>query len=286
MSKAYISGNDYNSAPLSDAGSYEITAHAKKKLPFIFHTDIFNNKRRCTYTHWHEDVELLFCIDGEASVLLNSSLIKMEKGSLIVINSGTLHTISTKSNCIYHCLLIAYSFLEQMGMCTDENEFCNLIKDKKAEEFFCRFFTEFDNKIPGYEVALKGEILIFMSYLFRNYLKTDNIEKPCRIMLEAVKYVKKNYHKKIILDDVSRAIGMSKYHFSRKFNKYIGCNFSQYLQQVRCYEAQRLIMETSLTLMEISLLCGFEDISYFSKVYKKTIGVLPSKTSLLKNHLK
>ena len=75
-------------------------------------------------------------------------------------------------------------------------------------------------------------------------------------MLEAVKYVKRTTIK-IILDDVSRAIGISKYHFSRKFHKYIGCNFSQYLQQVRCYEA-KLIMETNLTLMEISSLCGLK----------------------------
>ena len=72
------------------------------------------------------------------------------------------------------------------------------------------------------------------------------------------------------------AVGLSKYHLTRKFKTATGITPVEYLTIIRCQNAQRLLMKNIYTVSEVAELCGFESPSYFSKIFKKTIGLCPS----------
>ena len=79
------------------------------------------------------------------------------------------------------------------------------------------------------------------------------------------------------LETISEAAGISKYHFARKFKSITGCSPMEYVNLQRCELAKILLAEKSYTIKQIAQLTGFENPSYFSKVFVETTGVLPSK---------
>jgi len=96
-------------------------------------------------------------------------------------------------------------------------------------------------------------------------------------LLKAQRYIWDNYTKKISLKEISKASGLSAPYFSSIFNEEMGENLSNYLNRLRVEKAAAMLTETGKSLNEIAESCGFEDQSWFSKVFKNFTGVSPGK---------
>lgn len=101
--------------------------------------------------------------------------------------------------------------------------------------------------------------------------------KHVDVMYRAVNYVRKNYEKKITLEETASMVFLSPAYFSRVFKEEMGETFNYYVNKVRVEEAKKLLLNEKIPLVEISSLVGFEGQSYFSKVFKKITGVTPGK---------
>ncbi|MGE4282364.1 MAG: PocR ligand-binding domain-containing protein [Clostridia bacterium] len=101
--------------------------------------------------------------------------------------------------------------------------------------------------------------------------------KHVDVIFKAIDFVKHNYMKKISLEDVAGHVHLSASYFSKTFKEEMRCNFNTYLNQVRIEMSKKLLADNSLSLLDVSNLVGFEDLSYFSKVFKKIAGVTPGK---------
>ena len=96
-------------------------------------------------------------------------------------------------------------------------------------------------------------------------------------LLKAQRYIWDNYTKKISLKEISKASGLSAPYFSSIFNEEMGENLSNYLNRLRVEKAAAMLTGTGKPLNEIAEQCGFEDQSWFSKVFKNITGVSPGK---------
>ncbi|NLU36327.1 MAG: helix-turn-helix transcriptional regulator [Clostridiales bacterium] len=76
---------------------------------------------------------------------------------------------------------------------------------------------------------------------------------------------------------MAEKIYISPYYLSHLFKEELGITFLEYLTRIRMEEAKKLLMDRSLTILDISLRIGYDDPGYFSKVFKKKIGVSPSQ---------
>jgi len=101
--------------------------------------------------------------------------------------------------------------------------------------------------------------------------------KHADIIYKAIEYVNKNYMKKISLEDVASYVHLSPTYFSKLFKDETQYNFNTYLNNVRIEMGKKLLLDESIPIVDISNLIGFEDQSYFSKVFKKITGVTPGK---------
>lgn len=97
------------------------------------------------------------------------------------------------------------------------------------------------------------------------------------VIYKAIDYIKHNYMKKVSLEDVASHVFLSASYFSKVFNDGMGYSFSNYLNKVRIDAAKGLLKDKSLPLVEVSNLVGYEDQSYFSKVFKKITGMTPGR---------
>jgi YesN/AraC family two-component response regulator len=101
--------------------------------------------------------------------------------------------------------------------------------------------------------------------------------KHVDVIFKALDYIRKNYMNKISLQDVAEAANISPSYFSKVFKDEMRCNFNVYLNQYRVEVAKKLLMDISIPLVNVAFLTGFEDQSYFSKVFKKITGMSPGK---------
>ncbi|RKX75858.1 MAG: hypothetical protein DRP87_13520 [Spirochaetes bacterium] len=101
--------------------------------------------------------------------------------------------------------------------------------------------------------------------------------KHVDVLHKALDYIKKNYMKKISLSDVAENAHISPSYFSKVFKDEMRCNFNTYLNRVRVNMSKKLLLDPELSLVEVAMRSGFEDQSYFTKVFKKITGLSPGK---------
>ncbi len=95
-------------------------------------------------------------------------------------------------------------------------------------------------------------------------------------LVAAVELMEANLEEPINQKELADYIGLSKRQLERLFNKYLECNPSRYYLQLRLQRAQQLLRQSSLSILEVSSVCGFVSTSHFSKSYKDLYGYSPS----------
>lgn len=93
------------------------------------------------------------------------------------------------------------------------------------------------------------------------------------IVNNAIKYIEKNYAKKITLSEVAEKTYVSQWHLSRLLNQIACQNFSEILNNIRICEAKKLLTDPSLRIGDIAEKVGYIDLAHFSRVFKKRIGI-------------
>ncbi|MFV0529756.1 MAG: helix-turn-helix domain-containing protein [Lachnospiraceae bacterium] len=97
------------------------------------------------------------------------------------------------------------------------------------------------------------------------------------LISQAITYINQNFQKDISLDDVSRHVDISPYYFSKLFKEEAGENFIEYLTATRMSHAKQLLQNPARSIKEVCLLSGYSDPNYFSRIFKKCIGITPSE---------
>lgn len=134
------------------------------------------------------------------------------------------------------------------------------------------------NEIHGFRTV--EELAYWLSKIMARF--TDLVfnlanVKHVDVIYKAIDYIKRNYMKKITLEDVASYVYLSPSYFSKVFKEEMKVNFNAYLNYIRIEMSKKLLLDDSIVLVDLSNLVGFEDQSYFSKVFKKVTGVSPGK---------
>ena len=132
---------------------------------------------------------------------------------------------------------------------------------------------------PQQEALMTGYLYLFMAQLMKE--ARDTMPNPgsssSQYVLAAIKYIQFNYSHDISVDDIAKAVGVSRSHLYRVFMANVGQSPIDYLTGYRISEACSLLKNAHLSIAEIAVSVGFFDQFYFSRVFKKVKGVPPSK---------
>ena len=126
--------------------------------------------------------------------------------------------------------------------------------------------------IEELSVWVTGIMHRFIDYTF-DFSRIKHIDA----VYKAMEYVRANYDKKLTLDEIARSAYLSKAYLSSIFKEETGESLSGYINRVRIEKSKILLMNKDVSLIDIANLCGFEDQSYFTRVFKKMVGVSPKK---------
>lgn len=245
--------------------------------------------------HWHDDAEIIYIKKGRGIVSVDLHDITVNAGDIVFILPGRLHSIRSFPNVRmeYENIIFDMEFLssrlpERMyseyftPLLSGELDFPDLISPDTCKKYAdaAHFLDMADDccrdRLPAYEIAVKGYLFCFFSALFSNCKPAvskvnDNVEK-----LKAVlRHVEKNYADTITIDEMASLCCFSSSHFMRFFKQTMGMPFTAYLNDYRLTLAAKALIETHRAVLDIAEGCGFENLSYFNRVFKKKYGVTP-----------
>jgi len=101
--------------------------------------------------------------------------------------------------------------------------------------------------------------------------------KNSELVKRAILFISKNFASPLTLETVANEVHLNPAYFSTMFKQSTGSSFKEYLNMVRIEESKRLLLNTDYALIDIAIATGFEDQSYFSKVFKKFTGLTPKQ---------
>lgn len=264
---------------IADSMIYEPHILSDPMLPFIFHTD----ERRSGiqfHPNWHTNLEVLFCLSGRGTVKVETVEYAFEAGEVFVINSNMLHSIYTDTAITYDCLILDRDFCSSNGVPTDNILFREKIRDPRLAEQFGAVKQAYAHEGICRAARLRAAVLELLILLRENYTVCEHTDMPdTRLKTERIKramvYIRCNMSRPLTLEEIAKEAGISKYYFTREFRHIAGQTLFEYINVVRCKEAKRLISE-GMTVSAAAQVCGFDNLSYFTRTYKKCIGDLPA----------
>ncbi|AJA48343.1 Two-component response regulator [Clostridium pasteurianum DSM 525 = ATCC 6013] len=125
-------------------------------------------------------------------------------------------------------------------------------------------------------------ILILEKTIEEDSIKINNKSEKGKVYINktlepAIKYIQENYREEIGLEKMACITNLSVYYFSRLFKREMGVNFINYVNNFKMQKAKKMLKDTDLPIVDIAADLGYYECGYFTKVFKKIIGITPSK---------
>ncbi|MEV5027473.1 response regulator transcription factor [Paenibacillus sp. LPE1-1-1.1] len=110
----------------------------------------------------------------------------------------------------------------------------------------------------------------------------DKIESVSRtksrlVILEVQHYIDQHYMEPISLETVAHHFYVSKEHLSRAYKTIVGENMTEYIIRKRMERAKQLLVHTAISIKKVAQICGYSEIAYFHRVFKKYFGITPGE---------
>lgn len=231
-------------------------------------------KQENIYRKYGADINQVFIVtNGRGCLTVENTEYEIEKGDMFFIKKDVPHYYGGNDDFTTSYLGFDGRMSENVFTYFDVNN-AGVYKNKNFNTVLAQleeFYENFDN-ITEYAI-LSAYTYKFVSLFFSEALK--NIQTP----IEAVKrYIESNYYKSIALMDILEFYPYSKATLCRKFAEEYGIGIFEAITKIRLEHAKIMLRSNpSIKLKKVAESCGFNDVSYFCKVYKKAFGESPKK---------
>lgn len=247
--------------------------------------------------HWHEEFELTWVKKGSCSYMIGLKPCFVQEGDILFLPSGILHGIPEvrvrefkTDSFVFHPEI----FGDRRDICqvkyispveSGKIHFPTVISGKEAaaeklREVFAELSESFERKQKGYEMEIK-ELLFKIMLLFYRFVPYQREEADSEEITEKLKavlqYVKEHYRQQITVAQLAQICHFSEYYFMRFFKQYMGVTCVEYLNQYRMEIAAGRLAGSSRSVTEIAMDTGFNNVSYFNRVFRRSFGMTPKE---------
>ena len=248
---------------------------------------------------YHDYYELFVCLNGKARVVSPDGEHLLSERNFIITPPNVAHShnpdksfLSSVSICFSAKGLKDKLICNKVGLIDDEemgilsiliNEYINNyeFQDKYEQPYVKN--VKLKNEY-AYPQIFKCALEILLVLITRSFLeesaepKVDILKESEEDKNEIIQYIKEHYKDKIVLEDIAKKFGYSVGHLCRKFKEETGDSIVNYIIKYRISTAMRLLFEhRELSIEEVALEVGFNDVQYFTKIFKKYVGMTPGQ---------
>lgn len=280
----------------TDQQGRELVEHGTILFPVACYHD--NISQAYVPWHWHDELEILVVESGTARVSVNGTdhLVKQDEG--FFVNAGVLHGVWPEGtevcflrSVVFHPRLVGGSvdsiiwqkYLEPLlsDPCRSCVHFANVqewerIASKAIQEAWQICVSE----VEGFEFEVREQLSRLIFLLAKNCPAAEkkpsgkNLQDGERIKI-MLQYIQEHYGGELTLTKIAESASISENECLRCFRRMIGNTPIQYIKQLRIQRAAELMVSTNRKISDIGAECGFQEMSYFAKVFRELNGCTP-----------
>lgn len=241
--------------------------------------------------HWHREMEILYILNGHATVTMDGKEHSLNPLDLIVLDFSKIHEVvyqmpQTMGICIHISRAMLQRYLPETELVGIQCS-CEWILPKQRERYvkLCQYLKEltvlYMNQEKSYRLRSTALILNILAELLEDFsypvtkeaseLQVNNMGR----MEQICDYVEHHYKEEISLQEAADELGLNKEYFCRFFKKNMGTSFICYVNQVRLNYIYQDILHTDLRIQEVMERHGFWNEKLFYRMFKERYGCTP-----------
>ena len=272
--------------------------HETAERPFsIHHTYVGGENTNALYLHCHPQAEFFYMEEGEVTFVVEDRTFLLRGGEAVFIPPGLSHNADKEPGmaCRYSALVFSlewlFGYLGGKGNLYEaflmKNRY-ECIRVFRPEEDSCEgmlarlsgFRNYMDLPIQSYEMRLLGELMISMQDIYNavsdGMCYDERVDASREGVRRGIDYIQLHYDKGIALSELVECSGYSESHFCHRFKAVTGYTPFAYLNRIRISKAAERLVVSDDKITEIAVDCGFDNISYFNRVFRREMGMSPS----------
>jgi AraC-like DNA-binding protein/mannose-6-phosphate isomerase-like protein (cupin superfamily) len=249
--------------------------------------------------HKHNYIEFNYVYKGKLTEVIHNKKIELQEGEIIFLNKDITHAIeeSSEDDIIINFIIRPEFFDFILNLSESDNIIFNFLlkslylnKNSKGEYLYFKVSNENNIQeilekiiIEIYEPTMMSSttIKLLVGLLIVELIKKpNNIEVYSEdnydnlIIIEVLKYIDNNYSTATLFE-ISAIVNQPHYKISKLVKKHTNMTFKELLQEKRLNKAKQLLNETDISIVEIISLVGYENLTYFYKIFKEKYGYTP-----------
>ena len=264
--------------------------HGTRDFPYACYHVTDKHPRYNMIHHWHNECELVLVRSGSLILTIDGKERFLSEGDCTFIVGGSMHG-GIPDNCVYDCLVFDLAALLRCSkLCISaiqpilnhEKSLPSVFpKDSETSGYMTEIIDAMLAQEPSYEFFVQGKMLCMLGGIVKSNACAEEKEFPTADIRKIHKFkkvlsfIEQHYREQITLDQMAQQCGMNRNYFCRAFKEYTKKTPIEYLNYYRIESACEQISGTEDKLVEISKNCGFNDYSYFIKVFKSQKGATP-----------
>ncbi len=274
---------------------YEKKSHVSPQFPYNTYLCSIPLDFTLVPAHWHNDVELIVIKKGTGTISVDMEPQTVSAGDIILVRPGQIHSISQHDNDAmeYENILFRPDLLYSQNTDLRTLEYFDLYfnpeydlpwhidhsnsSHKELAECINAIDTLCSERPRYYELSVKAYLFQFFYLLFSGQ-KTP-VYSTGRKSLDKVKqmiaYIEEHYMEPITVQSAADYMGFSNSHFMKFFKQNMHTTFTSYLNHYRLTIAGRLLLTTDDNILVISEKTGFNNLSYFNRLFKQYFHMTP-----------
>ena len=243
--------------------------------------------------HWHEDFEFIWVVKGAMRYSINGRTILLQEGDSLFVNSRQMHFgfDHRREECSFICTfvhpelfeansvlaaryirpLIAYGAPYLLFSAAEPEG--RLLADRLAAVWDCKERGAFGYELEALSI-LQGVVGMLLGSLPEDGKKSSEQNLAQRSM---VTFIAKHFAEPLTLEEIAQSAHLSKSACIRHFQRYAGQTPFDFLISYRLEFARDLLRRTDKSVTEIAALSGFNNLSYFGKLFRRRFGCSPSE---------
>ncbi len=241
-----------------------------------------------TPMHYHRDLEMFLTKEGSTTLVVDGEIYETAPGELYFINPYQIHAMHVAAPPSgYDCLVIPMhllAFPAGNAATTDliapifkgEQSFVCRTKDAVLIDLFRRIVDCYEQKEQN-AAAIMAYLLLLLDYSRKNGLLIKSTSSATTPIRNAIDYIQDNFNKKISLSSIAATAGMNTKYFCSYFKKRTHTTPIAYVTMLRIRYAKILLREKHLSVLDVALSCGFDNVSFFIRQFKAATGQTPGK---------
>lgn len=276
----------------------EKTNHGDALLPVRHYHCIVPDTYRNLCLHWHDEMEITKICGGAIRYDIGFDSVLAETDDLLLLSPGILHSAHeipgkamVSDSFVFHldflghqtpdvCAIKFLNPIQSGNFCFTPVARRNTPGYGELRSCFDKLLRCFTEGKYGFELQTKELMLEFLRLMYEyGYVNAREGSKESFGAEEKLKgvlsYIRDHYREEISILELASLCHFSQTYFMNFFKRFAGATCVEYINHYRITKAAEALLETDRQVMEIALECGFRNISYFNKVFKRRFQMTP-----------